>query len=363
MRVMRSCAGGRVREPSQGSRKHRRALIGLAWVAALGCEAGPGARVAARPDAAPTPLRDGRTARPADAPPLGPADGEAPRSSPAPWEDAASPAADGPAGAQGDASTPDGRDADVGARGGPARRSAGCGKASPKGELRGQALASYILVVPAGYSADEPQPVLFAYPGAGGDADGARRTFRGVEGAMGGKGLFVYPSAVSGEYDRTLAGREVKAFDAILAKVADQYCVDLGRVFATGFSQGAGVSLMLSCARPQAIRGAAPNAGDLFHKGIIAKDEADAAMRCGPPTSLWATRGADDNQAVGLRTATFYAMRAGCATITSPTPPSPCRAYTGCKDGIAVVWCPHGGGHEVPSFAPEGIARFIESLR
>jgi hypothetical protein len=49
----------------------------------------------------------------------------------------------------------------------------------------------------------------------------------------------------------------------------------------------------------------------------------------------------------------------GCSTVSVATTPSPCVAYIGCRQGYAVHFCQHPGGHALPSFGAAGIYGFL----
>jgi hypothetical protein len=51
---------------------------------------------------------------------------------------------------------------------------------------------------------------------------------------------------------------------------------------------------------------------------------------------------------------------AGCSsTGATATPPPPCVAYPGCREGYFVHYCQHPGGHGFPGYATMGIFNFL----
>jgi polyhydroxybutyrate depolymerase len=115
---------------------------------------------------------------------------------------------------------------------------------------------TYVLSVPAG-GGGTPRPLVFAFHGAGGDGAGIRG-YLGLEAPSQGKAIFVYPDGLS-DGSRTgwpdTNGRDIAFFDALLAKLEAEACVDSARVFGTGFSYGGYMSNTLGCKRAGVVRG------------------------------------------------------------------------------------------------------------
>lgn len=110
-------------------------------------------------------------------------------------------------------------------------------------------------------------PVLFVYHGGGGTGAGIVDLvdFRRSPGA--GDFLIVYPDALRRHWSdgrgKDNFASDLDAFDQALALLAANYPIDKNRVFATGFSNGAGFVLRLACARSQVIAGVAAVAGTM----------------------------------------------------------------------------------------------------
>ena len=60
----------------------------------------------------------------------------------------------------------------------------------------------------------------------------------------------------------------------------------------------------------------------------------------------------------GQNSLAFWLGRDGCSDTTTPVF-NGCVAYQGCTSGLAVDFCSHGGGHEVPGAAPGNIWSFF----
>jgi hypothetical protein len=158
---------------------------------------------------------------------------------------------------------------------------------------------------------------------------------------------------------------ELPYFDAALAEVLSNYCVDLSRIFMGGYSSGGWLSALVSCNRAQLIRGTAWAAAGL-------QKNHDA---CVGPVAAIITRGADDggtplDQTLAARDS--FIMRNGCSMETKPWDmgeaafnASSCLEYQGCKPGYPVVWCPTPGGHSNGSdtgLSTKGFWKFWSAL-
>lgn len=116
----------------------------------------------------------------------------------------------------------------------------------------------YRVVVPR--NGERPLPVIFAFHGVGGSADGLARPTQWDWLAAEHACLLVYPNAKNGmwatvaiESDRLDRNRDVRVFDALLEQVAEDYAVDRDRVGVMGMSNGAEFVQILAAARPNTI--------------------------------------------------------------------------------------------------------------
>ena len=69
-----------------------------------------------------------------------------------------------------------------------------------------------------------------------------------------------------GFFDATRSNPDVVFIEALLDRLAEELCLDLARVYATGFSNGAGMTSVLACALEDRIAAAAP-VGNLLDFG------------------------------------------------------------------------------------------------
>jgi poly(3-hydroxybutyrate) depolymerase len=138
---------------------------------------------------------------------------------------------------------------------------------------------------------------------------------------------------------------EVPYFDAVLAEVEDNYCVDKSKVYMAGWSSGGWLTALLACTRTDVIKavGWASAGLQLNHP------------ECVGPMPAILERGVDDGGTPLAQTEQAresLRLRNGCSTETEPWDPgekdfdtSTCVSYKGCKAGFPLVWCPIPGGH------------------
>jgi polyhydroxybutyrate depolymerase len=215
-----------------------------------------------------------------------------------------------------------------------------------------------VLSVPTSYSASTPLALVFAWHGLGGDGAMARMYFR-VEDQADGAAIFAYPDGLpndSGQaaWDLTDGGGDGEFFDALLAALSAEYCIDAGRVFSTGHSYGGFFTNYLACSRASVFRAVAPVAGGPPFGG--------PGGTCDPAVAAWITHGNNDETvdfAMGEQARDAYLAANGCGATSAPVEPSPCVAYDGCSSGRQVHWCVHEDGHNWPSFAAAGIWGFF----
>jgi polyhydroxybutyrate depolymerase len=214
---------------------------------------------------------------------------------------------------------------------------------------------SFIVRMVNGYDGKKPVPVLFAFHGAGGGAAGFESgTFSGVSKMAADKAIRVFPQAFGGNTWSRDEPDDVMFMDAIIEWLGKNVCYDTSRVFASGQSSGAYFSHRFACDRGNYVRAVATNSGG---------QRKERALECKIPVSAWLSNGASDNpgHVMGTQQARDVWLKlAGCSmTGATPVPPSPCVAYPGCREGYAVNYCQHPGGHGFPGYAPTGIINFL----
>jgi polyhydroxybutyrate depolymerase len=163
----------------------------------------------------------------------------------------------------------------------------GCGQASPvtpgttanqtipafPAVSHGASTRTYLVHVPPSYQANVPLPVVLAFHGHGGDAAGMEQ-LTGFSALADQQGfLAVYPQGLLFTDDTTFwasAGPIDEGIDDVLfvSTVLDdlqhKFCVDASRVYATGFSNGGGMTYYLACALSGRIAAFAPVSGNYY---------------------------------------------------------------------------------------------------
>jgi polyhydroxybutyrate depolymerase len=152
----------------------------------------------------------------------------------------------------------------------PARRSPGCGGyAAPTAGTRRVDVRSgdldrwYLLSVPGSVSSDVPAPLVVDLHGY---LEGAELHARVSDLSSLGerKGFLTVTPQGQGDpvhWDTTLTSPDVRFVDSILDQVEATTCIDLARVYATGFSNGAFMSSTLACVDANRFAAVAPVAG------------------------------------------------------------------------------------------------------
>jgi polyhydroxybutyrate depolymerase len=219
---------------------------------------------------------------------------------------------------------------------------------------------SYTVVAATGAGAGKAVPLVFAWHGLGGSGGLARRYF-GLEAAVAGAAVVVYPDALAlpsfgnrTGWDLRPDSADLRFFDAMLVEVGKSECVDLARVFSAGHSFGGYMSNTLGCLRASVLRGIAPVAGGLAGGSCMAT-----------PLAAWIAHAPNDGTvpfAQGEAARAQWTQASGCAATTQPAEPTPCVSHEGCRPGAPVVWCEHMQNHAWPPFAGAAIWQFFSRL-
>jgi poly(3-hydroxybutyrate) depolymerase len=245
----------------------------------------------------------------------------------------------------------------------PAVPSAGCGQARTL-EDGVQSIASggmnrtYFLETPDAYDATQPHRVVFMFHWNYGSIeaivnppDADRNTdepFYGMGDLAGDDTIFVVPQGLvdggGGAGWANPNNRDVSFTDDLLAAVSADLCIDTSRVFTTGFSYGAGMSVALACVRPDNFR-AAVVYNPAFISGVN-------AAQCARPVALFESHGVDDqiiNYQTGLNVLNTFVGLNGCTAMTPPEPPTDghlCTSYANCS--VPTRFCSFGAGENNP---------------
>jgi polyhydroxybutyrate depolymerase len=207
-------------------------------------------------------------------------------------------------------------------------------------------MRNYYVKLPSGYDQNTPYAVTFGGGGCGntsGDSGkGGGQQASGIAAIQIGMS-YVYSGGACFEdgYSNT---PEVPYFDAMIAEISANYCVNLEKVFVGGYSSGAWESITLGLARGGVIRGIATGAGGL---------RMDRPPPSNIPIAAILLTGAGDNTnpadgPTGSQLARDLIMQInGCVGTDSATfaGDGDCVQYTGCPAAFPVVWCRPPGGH------------------
>jgi polyhydroxybutyrate depolymerase len=152
-------------------------------------------------------------------------------------------------------------------------------------------------------------------------------------------------------------GRDIAFVRAMIEWLGSNYCIDQARIFSVGMSYGGMMSNTIGCELSDVFRGIAPIAGALFGRGGC----------MGSPIAVWMSHGTADSTVTfeqGEAARDIFLETNQCDTSLDPTPVEPegCVSYQGCAAGFPVIWCPHDGGHTVPSFTGQAVADFFSSF-
>jgi len=254
--------------------------------------------------------------------------------------------------------------------------SPGCGGTAPSAPPAtlecGGTVRDLITVVPDDYDPGMPHDLVVAFHGRTTPNTQVRRYF-GLEQAATRPTIFVYPAgliAADGKYswyergDRGDRLRDYALFDALLAELNDEYCLDLDRVFVVGHSLGASFANSLACARGDVIRGVGSVAGRIWD-----------APCSGPAAAMLMHNPEDDLVPVsrGLAARDHALEQNGFEGAPRACEPEAlrCECYGPPDARDPVVWCPHTESttrtgrpypHLWPAEAGAAIMAFFASL-
>ena len=264
----------------------------------------------------------------------------------------------------------------------PIQKSAGCGVTdSMTGartiDVEGES-GSYIVSIPAGYSAESAYPLGFAFHGYGRThAQCQQGDCAGFQSVMGDQAILIYMKSFTDGWEQpAIRNQNALFFEKVLASVAAEFCVDENRVFVAGTSSGASFSNLLGCRYGDRIQAIAPVAGSL-----------PESEGCTGQVAYVGIHGIDDPHvtfSAGESARDFFLSQNQCGQATIPDLPTvhaeirasreanqtnqKCVDYQDCTAGFPVRWCEHSQGgydnstHGWPSAGGELIWDFVSSL-
>jgi polyhydroxybutyrate depolymerase len=254
--------------------------------------------------------------------------------------------------------------------------SPGCGKVPGHGgAFVGQHVTAagkdrtYALVLPDAYQPSTVYPVIFVLHGHGTNGAGVRAQMD-LERSAAGHAVFLYPDGIGGGWDLdspTAKNGDVALFDLLLFTVNNTLCVDMNRVFITGFSNGAYMANQLACRRGDRVRAIATHSGGGPYENVGATyDEGGHLICAGKPVAAMVLHGESDTTVApteGQNSINHWTFWNKCGSATAPLPsPKGCVAQQGCRQSVVVCKVP-GLGHSVWPESKGAIWSFFDALR
>jgi len=211
-------------------------------------------------------------------------------------------------------------------------------------------------------TAKASMPVVFVFHGHGGSAGQAARSFaldrhwpEAISVYMQGlntPGQITDPEGKKTGWQAAIGDqgdRDLKFFDAVLARLQKDYLVDARRIYATGHSNGGAFTYLLWLAR-----------GEVFAAFAPSSAAARYANRLPPKPALHMAGRNDPLVKFSWQQATMAAVRRanGCKS-TGEAWDQACLLYPS-KTGTPLVAYIHPGGHEFDPGAPRLIVKFFQ---
>jgi polyhydroxybutyrate depolymerase len=211
-----------------------------------------------------------------------------------------------------------------------------------------------IVYAPSPDQSSGRSPLVFAFHGRGDDVENFQYVrvheawpdaivvyFQGLPNAEGYRGWQV-EKGQDGD-------RDLRLVDVALASLREKFRVDDARIYATGFSNGAGFTYLLWAERPSVFAAYAPVAGRM-RPSVQPKE----------PRPLFHVAGRRDPQIrfTDQRLAFEAAMRVNGVAGKSAPCGDDCTIYGAGERAPVMTWI-HPGGHVYPNSTSERIARFF----
>jgi polyhydroxybutyrate depolymerase len=212
----------------------------------------------------------------------------------------------------------------------------------------------YNVRAPSNYDATVAHPLLMVYAPAGRSA-GANEAFTYLT-RLGTENGFVVAYAAS----QSMSVETVQTLAKLPKEIAEQWCIDLGQVYATGHSDGGTVSTAIALLDDTRgmVAGIAPSAAG------FARSDFDTFHCPAAPLPVMVMHGRDDLlfHGWGAEAAKWWAGCNGCDLAQPPVEAGgECVAYQACRDGAPTLYCEGPRSHaEWPGLGAE-IVRFFRS--
>jgi polyhydroxybutyrate depolymerase len=212
---------------------------------------------------------------------------------------------------------------------------------------------------------EKPTPVVFVFHGHGGRAQSAARMF--ALNRHWPEAISIYMQGLNTpgrltDKDGKAPGwqiflgdqqdRDLKFFDAVLARLKRDYKLDSKRIFSTGHSNGGAFTYLLWAERGDVLAAVAPSAGMAV----------ESVPKLKPKPVMHIAGKKDPLVKFEWQEKTIAAVRKinGCESEGKPWAKD-CTLYPS-KTGTPVIAYIHSGGHVVPAAAPELIVKFFKEV-
>jgi len=134
---------------------------------------------------------------------------------------------------------------------------------------------TYVLHVPATYTGASAVPLLFDFHGLGGSGQAERNSSSFVAATQGEAVIMAFPSGTSDGSGNGFnvgtccaSGDDVGFTRAMVAEIESLACIDIKRIYATGFSNGGGMSHELACDAADIFAAVAPASFDFGEDNV-----------------------------------------------------------------------------------------------
>jgi poly(3-hydroxybutyrate) depolymerase len=183
------------------------------------------------------------------------------------------------------------------------------------------------------YDPAVPRALVFGYHGSNYTGQDDAAVSRHGEGAARRQGGLRLPGRAAARrqpskaWDLTAPGMDMPFFDAMLAKMSADYCVDPKRIFVAGQSYGGLMTEAVGCLRGDVVRANRRVAGSGPNKHVAVQ---------GPGRRVDHARHGRHERRVHQRQKSrdFWVMKNGCTTTTTQGTPMQCQNYQGCMPGL-----------------------------
>jgi len=212
---------------------------------------------------------------------------------------------------------------------------------------------------------EKPTPVIFVFHGHGGRAQNAAKMFamdrhwpEAISIYMQGlntPGKLTDPEGKAPGWQKSVGDqqdRDLKFFDAVIARLKKDYKLDLKRIFSTGHSNGGAFTYLLWAERGEVLAAVAPSAGMAV----------ESIPKLKPKPIMHIAGEKDPLVKFEWQEKTIAAVRKinGCEPEGKPWDKN-CTLYPS-TTGTPVIAYIHPGGHVVPAAAPGLIVKFFKEV-